>query len=102
MKILTPSEVFNHINILHKVGYEKNSYQDKEWVFKHKFFIEEEISITDLRIKWVYNYPMYSNLETEIPQIVISHDGYIMDGTHRAGSAKTKGLTKIKAFIGFL
>jgi ParB-like chromosome segregation protein Spo0J len=42
----------------------------------------------------------YSKLETTIPPIVIGSNGYIIDGTHRAGAAKQKGDTTIKAFVG--
>ncbi len=97
---ISPSSVFSYINKLHKNGWEQRKYEDKEWVLSHEYFVEEEISLDDPRVKWTFKHPLYSDLSTDFPPIVVGSNGYIMDGTHRAGSAKERGDKTIRAYIG--
>lgn len=104
-KKYSPLEILEHINDLHEYGWEETNFEDKEWVFSHKYFILKDISLNDPNVKWNFGqHPpvvkQYAELSSELPPIVIGSNGYIMDGTHRSGAAKLKGLKTIKAFIG--
>jgi uncharacterized protein (UPF0248 family) len=100
-----PQYVYDYINKMHKSGWEKRKFDDAEWVLNHKYFLLKDVNLDDPTIKWNFGQhpPVvsnYSKLETEIPPIVIGSNGYIIDGTHRAGGAKLKGDKTIKAFVG--
>ena len=100
-----PSYIYDYINDLHKKGWEDKEYEDKEWIMSHDYFILKEVDLSDQTIKWNWGqHPpvisKYSKLETEQPPIVIGSNNYIIDGTHRAGTSKSKGDDKIKAFVG--
>lgn len=104
-KRYSPEEIYQYINKSHKSGWEKRGFDDDEWVFSHKYFILKDVNLNDPDIKWNFGQHLpvvkqYSKLETDIPAIVIGSNGYIIDGTHRAGAAKQKGNSTIKAFIG--
>lgn len=100
-----PKDIYDYINKMHRSGWEKRKFDDIEWVLNHEYFLLKDISLDDPTVKWncgqhppiVIN---YSKLDTEIPPIVIDSHGYIIDGTHRVGAAKTKGHKTIKSFIG--
>ena len=102
----TPQFVYNYINKQHRKGWEKKKFDDKEWVLSHNYFLLQDIKLGDESVKWNYGQhpPIitnYSKLNTEIPPIVISSNGYIIDGTHRVGAAKLKGEHTIRAFVGY-
>jgi len=91
---------------MHKYGWENRKFDDVEWVLTHEYFLLKDVDLDDPNIKWDFGQhpPVvinYSKLDTEIPPIVIGSNGYIIDGTHRAGAAKMKGDKAIKAYIGF-
>lgn len=106
----SPEWIVNYVNSLHKNGWEKTKYGDKEWILSHKYFKLETISFTDNKINnkimnWQFKYPLYNNLNSSIPPIVIGeqyNEYYIMDGMHRAGSAIELGNKTIEAYIGFI
>ena len=104
-KKYSPEEIYSYINKLHKFGWEKNNFDDEEWVLNHRYYILKNINIDDANVKWNFGqHPsiikQYSRLETPTPPIVIASNGYIIDGTHRAGAVKQKGDTTIRAFVG--
>ena len=100
-----PQYVYDYINKMHKTGWEKRKFDDAEWVLNHEYFLLKDVDLDDPTIKWNFGQhpPVvsnYSKLDTEIPPIVIGSNGYIIDGTHRAGAAKLKGDKTIKAYVG--
>ena len=101
----TPSEICMYVNSLHTKGWEKAKFDDCEWIEKDDYYQLEKVEIGDKRFKWNYGqHPpiahKYAKLETEIPAIVISSNGFIIDGTHRVGAARLKGKSYILAYIG--
>ena len=99
-KIKSPEWIYNYVNSLHRKGWEKSSFDDKEWIMSDAYYQLERISLNDPKVKWNFKPAIYSKLTTEIPPIVISSNGYIIDGMHRAGTAKILGLKEIDAYIG--
>lgn len=100
-KTFTPNFIYSYINTLHNEGWEQTDYEDWPWLREHSYFTLDEISLDDNRIKWPLNTPpIYAKETSEYPPIVVSNDGYIMDGMHRAASANKRGDSTIKAYIG--
>jgi len=102
---IPPIEIYDYVNEMHESGWESKSFEDKEWILSHDYFQLKDINLNDSSVKWNFGqHPpivnKYSKLETEIPPIVIGSNGYIIDGTHRAGAAKLNGNQTIKAFVG--
>lgn len=102
---IKPESVFNYISKLHKSGWERSNYDDREWVLSHKYFVLKRIKLNDSSIKWSKGnhppiYHKYAKLKTDFPPIVIGSNGYIMDGTHRVSAAKLRGDEEIDALIG--
>jgi hypothetical protein len=101
----TPQYILNYINDLHQSGWEGKRFEDPEWINSHVHFTLEKVNLNDRNIKWNFGqHPpivkKYSKLGADIPPIVIDSNGYLIDGTHRAGSAKMLGLNSIMAYIG--
>jgi len=97
--------VYDYINDMHESGWEERKFDDAEWVLSHEYFLLKDVDLDDPTIKWNFGQhpPVvnnYSKLDTEIPPIVIGSNGYIIDGTHRAGAAKLKGDKTIKVYMG--
>lgn len=105
IKKYSPQNIFLYVNKLHQSGWEKRKFDDKEWILSHKYFILKDVNLNDSTIKWNFGQhpPIvanYSKQTTELPPIVIGSNGYIIDGTHRAGAARLRGDKLIRAYIG--
>jgi 2'-5' RNA ligase len=100
----SPQHVFDYVNHLHlhRRGREKKKYDE---IYSHDHFELKEIEIGDPSVKWSYgNHPpvvsSYEKLNTKYPPIVVNSNGYILDGTHRAGAARKRGDKTIMALVG--
>lgn len=104
-EIIDPEQVLDHINTYHMSGWEGKKFEDPEWVLEHDHFIEKEVSLDDPSVKWNFGWhppvvKQYSKMGSDIPPIVIASNGFIIDGTHRAGAAKEINQDTIKAYVG--
>lgn len=100
-KKIDPNFVYNYVNKLHNNGWEQTDFEDDVWITNdHDYFELKEISLDDPFVKWNKKPSIYSNLTTEFPPIVVSWDGWIIDGMHRSSSARERGDKKIMAYIG--
>lgn len=98
---ISPKFIYQYINKLHKNGWEKSSFKDPEWVNDHQYFVLIDLLLDDNRLKNLNKAPIYVKETGEYPPIVIGANGYVIDGMHRVESAKKRGDTIIKAYIGF-
>jgi len=96
----TPNFIYDYLNNLHKNGWEQTEFEDWPWIKEHDYFELKTISLTDPNIRWNKKPEIYSKLTTDYPPIVISYDGWIIDGMHRSSSAMARGDKFIKAYIG--
>jgi hypothetical protein len=103
--ILSPADVFGYIRDKHSRGWDKNQFDDWEWVNKFDYYKLEEIPVGSLNIK--AKKPKvavsYSKRDyKEYPPIVIdSETRDIIDGNHRTLATKLCGEPTIKAYVGY-
>lgn len=104
-KSYTPEEVYKYVNNKHRRGWEHKSYEDSEAIYEHDYFVLALLNLDDTNIRWSNGqHPpvikKYSQLPTDFPPIVLNHENYILDGTHRVSAARLRGDTQILALVG--
>lgn len=104
-KSYDPETVFKYMNAMHRGGWEHTSYQDKEEILSHNHFVLKRVPLDDPSVKWYkgQHYPIakkYSQLDTDMPPIVVNSEGYVLDGTHRISASELRGDDNILVLFG--
>lgn len=100
-EVITADELWDLIQGLHETGWEEKPYEDEEAIFSSPTWTLIEAQLSDLRAG-SYHPPVvagYARLKTEFPPIVVSDDGFVLDGVHRYYAARLRKDETILAYV---